>query len=82
MARSPDELLKLVAKVVHEVTGAPTKDVTVDKSFVDDLDVDSLAMVEVVVGLEEETGVSIPDKDAKALRTVGAVVNYLTKKGA
>ncbi|MTB14991.1 MAG: acyl carrier protein, partial [Actinobacteria bacterium] len=49
------------------------------KSFTDDLDVDSLSMVEVVVAAEEKFGCKIPDDDVKNLVTVGDAVNYIVK---
>jgi acyl carrier protein len=52
-----------------------------DKSFTDDLDVDSLSMVEVVVAAEEKFGVRIPDDDVKNLKTVGDAVTYIEKAG-
>ena len=48
-----------------------------DKSFVDDLDVDSLAMVQILVGCEEKFGVTIPDEESKNLKTVGDAVAYV-----
>jgi acyl carrier protein len=51
--------------------------VQLDKSFVDDLDVDSLAMVEILVGCEEKFGVAIPDEESKNLKTVGDAVAYI-----
>ena len=48
-----------------------------DKSFVDDLDVDSLSMVEVVMACEDKFGVTIPDSEVKNLNTVGDAVNYI-----
>jgi acyl carrier protein len=50
-----------------------------DKSFTDDLDVDSLSMVEVVVAAEEKFGCKIPDDDVKNLVTVGDAVHYIVK---
>ena len=82
MPRSPDELLKLVADVVSDVAGVPLDDIQLEKSLVDDLDVDSLAIVEIMVSLEEKAGVSVPDDQAKNLKTVGDIVTYLAQEGA
>ena len=71
-----------LAEIVNEVAGVPADDVQLDKSFVDDLDIDSLSMVEVVVAAEERFGVKIPDDDVKGLRTVGDAVSYIDKAGA
>ena len=75
------EILTGLAEIVHEVAGIPAADVTPEKSFVDDLDVDSLSMVEVVVAAEERFGVRIPDDDIKGLKTVGDAVAYIEKAG-
>lgn len=82
MARTPDELLQLVKSVLEEVAGVKPEDVIPAKSLVDDLDVDSLAGVEVMVELEQQTGCQIPDGDVKNLKTVQDIIDYLTKKGA
>ena len=54
-------------------------DVTIEKSFVDDLDIDSLSMVEIAVQAEDKFGVKIPDDELANLKTVGDAVNYITK---
>ena len=77
-----DEVLSGLAEIVNEIAGIPAEDVELDKSFTDDLDVDSLSMVEVVVAAEERFGVKIPDDDVKGLRTVGDAVSYIAKAGA
>ncbi len=81
MAASQEEILKGLAEIVNEVAGIPAAEVKLEKSFTDDLDVDSLSMVEVVVAAEERFGVKIPDDDVKSLRTVGDAVNYIEKAG-
>ena len=75
------EILSGLADIVNEVAGVPASDVQPEKSFVDDLDIDSLSMVEVVVAAEERFGVKIPDDDVKGLRTVGDAVSYIEKAG-
>ena len=62
-----------------EVTGIEPSEVTAEKSFVDDLDIDSLSMVEIAVQTEDKYGVKIPDEDLAGLRTVGDVVAYIQK---
>ena len=64
------------------VAGVSPADVTESKSFTDDLDVDSLSMVEVVVAAEERFGVSIPDDEVKSLKTVGDAVSYIERSVA
>ena len=66
-----------LATIVEEVAGVPASSVQPDKEFVNDLDVDSLSMVEIVVAAEEKFGVRIPDDQVKNLRTVGDAVDYI-----
>ena len=82
MADSKDEVLAGLAEIVNEVAGIETEDVQLDKSFTDDLDVDSLTMVEVVVAAEEKFGVKIPDDEVKNLATVGDAVDYIFSHAA
>ena len=72
-----EEIRAQLAELVNDVAGVPVEDVQLDKSFVDDLDVDSLAMVEILVGCEEKFGVTIPDEESKNLKTVGDAVAYV-----
>lgn len=74
---STEEIRSGLADIVNEVAGIPAEDVQLDKSFTDDLDVDSLSMVEVVVAAEEAFGVKIPDEEVKNLQTVGDAVAYI-----
>ncbi len=74
---STEEIRSGLADIVNDVAGIPAEDVQLDKSFTDDLDVDSLSMVEVVVAAEEQFGVKIPDDDVKNLKTVGDAVAYI-----
>ena len=73
------EILEGLATIVNEVAGTPVSDITPEKSFVDDLDIDSLSMVEVVMAAEDKFGVSIPDGEVKNLKTVGDAVAYIEK---
>ena len=79
---STEEIRAELAEIVNEVTGIPAEDVQLDKSFTDDLDVDSLSMVEVVVAAEEKFSVRIPDDAVKDLKTVGDAVAYIEKAQA
>ncbi|WP_025274229.1 acyl carrier protein [Haloglycomyces albus] len=76
---SPEELREGLSDILEEVAGVNPDDVSEDKSFTDDLDVDSLAMVEVVVAAEEKFGVKIPDDEVQNLKTVGDAVKYITE---
>ena len=78
MATTEDIRTEL-AEIVNEVTGIPAADVQLEKSFSDDLDVDSLSMVEVVVAAEEKFDVRIPDDEVKNLKTVGDAVSFIAK---
>ncbi|MDA9333913.1 acyl carrier protein [Actinomycetota bacterium] len=74
---SQEEVLSGLAIIVNEVAGVPVEQITMEKSFVNDLDVDSLSMVEVVMAAEDKWGVTIPDAAAKDLVTVGDAVAYI-----
>ena len=78
---SDTEIRDGLATIVEEITGVPASDVQIEKSFIDDLDIDSLSMVEIVVAAEERFGVRIPDDDVKDLRTVGDAVAYIQRAG-
>ena len=72
-----DEIVAGLAEILEEVAGVNPDDVAEGKSFTDDLDVDSLSMVEVVVAAEEKFGVKIPDNEVQNLKTVGDAVSYI-----
>jgi acyl carrier protein len=77
MALSEQEILSALAEIVNEETGLPADAVQSDRSFTDDLDIDSLSMMTIVVNAEEKFNVRIPDDDVKNLRTVGDAVAYI-----
>nr|WP_263254085.1 acyl carrier protein [Saccharopolyspora rosea] len=74
-----DQIVDGLAGIVEEVAGVDKADVTVEKSFVDDLDIDSLSMVEIAVQAEDKFGVKIPDDELANLKTVGDAVDYIVK---
>ena len=74
-----EEILDGLADIVEEVAGVAKDDVTVDKSFADDLDIDSLSMVEIAVQAEDKFGVKIQDDELANLKTVGDAVDYISK---
>jgi acyl carrier protein len=76
---SEDQILVGLAEIVEEVAGVAVEDVTSEKSFVDDLDIDSLSMVEIAVQAEDRFGVKIPDDELANLKTVGDAVSYVSK---
>jgi acyl carrier protein len=73
------EILEGLGEIVEEIAGVPAAEVTPGKSFVDDLDIDSLAMVEIAVAAQDKFGVEIPDDQLKDLATVQDVVNFVGK---
>jgi acyl carrier protein len=73
----PDTVLEDLAAILNEVADVKPEDVTPEKSFVDDLDVDSLSMVEVAMAVEEKFGATIPDEKLSELKTVGDAVDYI-----
>ena len=73
------EILAGLAEIVEEVAGVAQDDVTAEKSFTDDLDIDSLSMVEIAVQAEDKFGVKIPDDQLAELKTVGDAVDYIAK---
>jgi acyl carrier protein len=74
---SAEEIREGLASILEEVADVSPSDVTDEKSFVDDLDVDSLSMVEVAMAAEEKFGVKIPDDELPKLKTVGDAVKYI-----
>jgi acyl carrier protein len=74
---SAEEIREGLASILEEVADVSPGDVTDEKSFVDDLDVDSLSMVEVAMAAEEKFGVKIPDDELPKLKTVGDAVKYI-----
>jgi acyl carrier protein len=79
---SADEIRAGLASILEEVADVKADDVADDKSFTDDLDVDSLSMVEVAMAAEERFGVKIPDDELPKLKTVGDAVNYIANNSA
>ena len=73
------EILTGLGEIIEEIAGVPADEVTPNKSFVDDLDIDSLSMVEIAVAAQDKFGVEIPDDQLKDLSTVQDVVNYVAK---
>jgi acyl carrier protein len=79
---STEEILAGLGEILNEVADVAPEDVTIEKSFTDDLDVDSLSMVEVAMAAEEKFGVKIPDEELPKLKTVGDAVTYIENNPA
>ena len=74
-----EQIVSDLAVILNEVAGVDQSKVSADKSFLDDLEVDSLSMVEVVMAAEDKFVVKIPDEEVKNLRTVGDAVAFIKK---
>ncbi len=82
MAFTSDEVLAGLAELITDETGISGDEVALDKSFTDDLDIDSISMMTIVVNAEEKFSVTIPDDEVKNLKTVGDAVSYITSNQA
>ena len=74
-------MLEKMKEIIADQLGVSEDEVTLEASFKEDLDADSLDLVELVMALEEEYDVEIPSDDLAELNTVGDVINYLKDKG-
>ena len=77
MAFTNDEVLAGLAELITDETGINASEVALEKSFTDDLDIDSISMMTIVGNAEEKFGVTIPDDEVKNLKTVGDAVNFI-----
>ena len=71
-----------IKSIIAEQLGVKLEEVTPQASFIDDLGADSLDTVELIMALEEEFGVEIPDEDAEKMTTVGDAIKYIEEKTA
>jgi len=69
-----------IKTIIAEQLGVKPEEVTPNASFVDDLGADSLDTVELIMALEEEFNVEIPDEDAEKMKTVGDAIKYIDEK--
>ncbi len=74
-------MLEKMKEIIADQLGVSEDEVTLEASFKEDLDADSLDLFELVMALEEEYDVEIPSDDLVELNTVGDVINYLKDKG-
>jgi acyl carrier protein len=77
VAASREEIFERVKSVLSEQLGVDEGEITEEASFQDDLDADSLDLVELIMELEDNFGMKIPDEDAQKITTVGQAVDYV-----
>jgi acyl carrier protein len=78
MAASRDEVFERIKEVLAERLSVEESDITEEANFQEDLDADSLDLVEMIMELEDQFGIKIPDEDAQKIQTVGQAVDYVT----
>lgn len=76
---SADEVFERVKKIIVEQLGVDESSVTMEASFIDDLGADSLEIVDLIMAMEGEFNLSIPDEDAEGLSTVRDAVEYIRR---
>lgn len=70
-------MLEKLKRVIVEQLGVEESEITLESSFIEDLGADSLDVVELIMALEEEFDIEIPDEDAEKILTVGDALNYI-----
>ena len=69
-----------IREIIVEQLGVSAEEVVPEASFIDDLGADSLDIVELVMAIEEEFGIEVPDEDAERMQNIGDVISYVQEK--
>jgi acyl carrier protein len=77
---STEEIAERVKSIIVDQLGVSMEEVTPEASFIEDLGADSLDIVELIMALEEEYDMEIPDEDAEKIQAVGDVITYIQSK--
>lgn len=72
-------IFEKVRDVIAQQTGISPEEIKMESSFVEDLNIDSLDLVELIMALEDEYGVEFSEEDAEQIKTIGDIVHYITK---
>lgn len=74
---SQETIFESVKNILVEQLGVDAADINMESNFIDDLNADSLDIVELIMAMEQEFGISIPDEEAERIKSVGDAVNFI-----
>lgn len=80
MSDSQKQIVEKVVEIIADQLGVEESEVSAEKSFVEDLHADSLDQTELIMALEEKMDLEISEEEAATLKTVGDVINFISKK--